>query len=117
MVAKISNMKDILKNLLPLFTEQLAKLFDKLRLASPLAYLIVTALIVGGGEFLRGSDTVLVNAPEWLDYVIIVIEVLTPVLLSSRTKRHIVAEQEKISTLQMKVLSVEEANALLDQDD
>ena len=110
-------MKDLLRNLLPLFTGQLAKLFDKLRLASPLAYLIVSAAVVGTGEFLRGSDTVLVNAPEWLDYVIIVVEVMTPILLSSRTKRHIPSALEEHTEIQLKVLSAEDVEKLRDWDD
>lgn len=110
-------MKDLLKNLLPLFTVQLANLFDKLRVASPLVYLIILAVVVGGGEFLRGSDTILVNAPEWLDYVIIIVEVVTPILLSSRTKRHMDTGVSTLTEKQISTLSSDQVKVLRDHDD
>lgn len=93
------NFSEVLKSILSLFTEQLAVLFDKLRLASPVAYLIVTALVVAGAEIVKSNPDLIANLPDWTEYVIVIIEVTVPILLSARTKRHIRSEQAKVQAL------------------
>lgn len=109
--------KELLKNLGPLFTEQLAKLFDKLRLASPIAYVIVTGLVAGAAHVVSNNPDLLAGAPEWVEYIVIVISILTPILLSSRTKRHIPGEVEKQAGVQIKTLSADDAKTMQDFDD
>lgn len=110
-------MKDLLRSILALFDEQIAKLFDKLRISSPLVYAIVLAVILGVGEFLRQYVGGLESVPEWVQYVIIFMEALSSILLSSRTKRHMPEEMDKVSEVQLKVLSADEIQALKDYDD
>lgn len=110
-------MQNVLREILSLFTEQLAKLFDKLRISSPIVYLVVLGIIVGGAEVIKADPELIASLPEWAGYVVTVVEVLAAILLSSRTKRHITAHQELVSGAQIKILSAEEAEAMKDEDD
>ena len=76
--------------LLKFFETQLATLFDKLRLSSPIVYLVTLLLVFGGVQVLENFGDLSEKLP-WLFNGIVdeVLKALAAILLSSRTKRHL----------------------------
>ena len=105
-------LKDLLRNLLSFFNTQLARAFDKLRVSSPLIYAIVLGVVFGLGEMIRTYIIGLETVPEWVEYIIIIIEAITAVGVSTRTKRHMPEEVAKV-----KAMATTDMYALRDYDD
>lgn len=72
------------------FDKQLAVLFDKVRLSSPIAYTLIIVVIFGGSALVENFSGLEEVAP-WLFSAISneVLQALVALLLSSRTKRHL----------------------------
>jgi len=81
--------------IIKLFDEKLAKVFDQLRVSSPVVYSIIIIIVFGVGGLL-GSYQGELNLPEWVfsGPVNEIVEFLTALLLSSRTKRYMGAADD-----------------------
>lgn len=77
-------------NLIKLFEKQLAALFDKLRIASPVVYLFIMILIFGTVGVIENVGD-LANSFPWLFTGIVdeIFQAIIAILLSSRTKRYL----------------------------
>lgn len=75
--------------LIELFKNQLATLFDKLKMGSPIAYLIVMVIIFGGAAVVEHA-TELADQFPWLFNTVVdeILKALVAILISPRTKRH-----------------------------
>lgn len=93
-------MTEIIKGLLNLFNGKLATLFDKLRIASPVVYLLIIVLVFGGAAVLENFTGLSEEFPWLFDGVTdTIIEGLVAILLSSRTKRHIPKNPEDVESM------------------
>ena len=80
----------MISTILKFFETQLAGIFDKLRLGSPIAYFVVLVIIFGGSAVIENYSNLTEDLP-WLFNGITdeLLKALAAILLSSRTKRHL----------------------------
>lgn len=95
-----------MESIIKLFDKKLAALFDKLRIASPTAYVILLIIVFGVPSFLENFTSVDIDIP-WLFNGIVdeIAQALIAIILSSRTKRYL--DEADDSPEGAKVLSID----------